>query len=433
MRVLWITNILFPDVCSEIGIEAPVIGGWMHAGARSLLDRNSETRLAVATLYDGKDMKVFDIKDITYFLIPKNKKSLEYNHSLDAYWKKINARFNPEIVHIHGTEYPLALCYVRVCGNKNVVVSIQGIVSVTEKFYFGGIPKPKLIRDTTLRDLIRRDTVFDQHAIMQKRGFYEEKTIRAIEHVIGRTSWDRIHMQALNPSINYHFCNETLREAFYHHTWELSNCQPHSIFITQGYYPLKGLHQLLHAMPLVTRRFPDAKLYIGGVDFITNKGMKINGYGKFIRTLIKRYGLGGNIYFTGLLSEEEMCRRYLGSHVVVCPSYIENSSNSIGEAQMLGVPCVASYVGGISDLITDQVSGLLYRVEEHEMLAEAVCTVFSDNELASRLSANGRKAAWIRHDRDTNASRLGAIYQEILGWEQGAECKQIETTATTTE
>jgi glycosyltransferase involved in cell wall biosynthesis len=120
-----------------------------------------------------------------------------------------------------------------------------------------------------------------------------------------------------------------------------------------------------------------------------------------------------NVVFTGLLSEIEMCNRYLASHIFVCPSSIENSSNSIGEAQLLGVPCIASYVGGIADMVVDNETGLLYRFEEVEMLAAAVCHIFANDSLALKLSKQSRKIAAFRHDKLINSKKLNNIYQSI--------------------
>lgn len=43
MRVLWISNIIFPELCNKIGIPAPVVGGWMQACAKALLDKKWKT------------------------------------------------------------------------------------------------------------------------------------------------------------------------------------------------------------------------------------------------------------------------------------------------------------------------------------------------------------------------------------------------------
>jgi glycosyltransferase involved in cell wall biosynthesis len=130
--------------------------------------------------------------------------------------------------------------------------------------------------------------------------------------------------------------------------------------------------------------------------------------------MIKKLGLEKNIIFTGILSEEQMVGRFLKSNLFVCPSSIENSPNSVGEAQLLGVPCIGSFVGGMSDMITDEESGLIYRFEETEMLAEKVCRIFSDPSFAKKLSENGRIVAQLRHHKQVNATRLREIYSTIL-------------------
>src|SRR5690606_23789955 len=154
---------------------------------------------------------------------------------------------------------------------------------------------------------------------------------------------------------------ESLRPSFYNNNWRIDQCEKYSIFISQAYYPLKGFHQLLKAMPIILRHFPNTKVYVAGNNYFSNRGIKINGFGSYINTLVKKYNLADHIKFTGILSEEAMCKRYIDSHVFVSPSSIENSPNSVGEAQLLGVPCVASYVGGTPDMIEHEDTGLLYR------------------------------------------------------------------------
>jgi glycosyltransferase involved in cell wall biosynthesis len=408
MKILWITNTLFPDICKELNIQTPVVGGWMFSGAQALLEANNHIELAVAALYDGDILKEVTINEITYFLVPNSNST-----TLKNYWKDVNSSFAPDVVHIHGTEYPHGLAYSNACGNSNVVVSIQGLVSIYERYYYGGIKEKELLRNTTLRDYLRLDTIFIQRQKMAMRGSLEKVMIQSVDHVIGRTSWDKAQCWAVNSHANYHFCNETLRNEFYQHSWDINNCEKHSIFLSQAHYPIKGLQQVIKALPIILRDFPDTKVYVAGNNFVTKSGWRLNGFAKYINALMQANGVADKVRFTGVLSEEEMSKKYLSSHVFVCPSSIENSPNSIGEAQLLGVPCVASYVGGIADMITDGETGLLYRFEEVEMLAASVCEIFSEESLAFKLSENAKRAAAIRHDKLINSKCLNAIYEVI--------------------
>ena len=61
------------------------------------------------------------------------------------------------------------------------------------------------------------------------------------------------------------------------------------------------------------------------------------------------------------------------------------SPNSVGEAQLIGTPCIASYTGGIMDMITDNETGFLYRYEEIALLAQRVCELFENSKLCEKL------------------------------------------------
>ena len=105
-----------------------------------------------------------------------------------------------------------------------------------------------------------------------------------------------------------------------------------------------------------------------------------------------------------------MCNRYLKSNVFVCPSAIENSPNSLGEAQLLGVPCVASYVGGSMDMMIGNEDNL-YRFEEVEVLAQKICNIFANCRTAN---VSMQECAAIRHDGKKNSEQLYSIYQLLL-------------------
>ena len=104
--------------------------------------------------------------------------------------------------------------------------------------------------------------------------------------------------------------------------------------------------------------------------------LKRSGYGRFIFSLIRRYGIESHINFLGSLSAEGMKKAYLRADIFLCPSSIENSPNSLGEAQILGVPCLSSYCGGVPSMVKDGESALLYRFEEFEMLALIIDRLF---------------------------------------------------------
>ena len=107
-----------------------------------------------------------------------------------------------------------------------------------------------------------------------------------------------------------------------------------------------------------------------------------------------------------------MRAQYLKSKVFVCPSKIENSPNSLGEAMLLGVPCVAARVGGIPDLIAED-EGILYEDGNVAALAEAVIKQLKGNENLGTMVRKARGHANYNHDPEVNYHTLLQIYNRI--------------------
>lgn len=408
MKVLWIADNSFPVVLEILGKKSTVNASWVNAAAQHLISTCTEIELYTAEILDVPKMKMIQNEGIKHFVLPLvAKKRIDY-------WKVLLDICRPEIIHVHGTEYPFLFDFFQARSDEKVILSIQGLVSVIERYYFGSISIIDLVRNITLRDIIRFDTIFHQQKRMRQRGKIEIEAIQRVGSVIGRTEWDKAHAISISQQVNYWHNNETLRTPFYHGNWTWETCQKHRIFISQGHYPLKGLHMLLKALPSVINKYPNTEVYIAGHDFFSNRGIKINGYGRYINRLIKRLGLGQIIHFTGFLNAEEMKVEYLKANVFICPSAVENSPNSVGEAQILGIPVIASYVGGISTMVEHHVTGLLYRFEEPELLAHHILDLFANEDLCKNLSAGSRLAAIERHNPIKNAIDLQRIYQSLL-------------------
>ena len=156
MRILWLTNILLPDICNELNHPIPVTGGWMGALLNALKVHYSEMQFGVATLYGAKkEFKKIQSNNVTYYCIPHAPFSHKYNPQLENIWEFINNDFKPDLTHIHGTEYPAGLAYIKVSPNIKIVTSIQGLISVIcdTRFQFGGIDSKTRKKNRTIYDL----------------------------------------------------------------------------------------------------------------------------------------------------------------------------------------------------------------------------------------------------------------------------------------
>lgn len=406
MKVLWINNIVIPQIAVDIGEKVVPVGGWMVKLAHEI-SRLDEIELHI--MFPYKRTVNGDVSGIGYTSF------VEATGDQDDQIKNTIKSFTPDIVHIFGTEYRHSYVVAKICEEigiiKRVVISIQGLASIYSEHYTAFLPN-RVIKGNTLRDLIKGNVEHGKRAFANQ-GKYEEKALRLVQHVIGRTDWDRATTRFINPNVMYHFNNEMLRESFYKKQWNINNCRRHSIFFSQATSPIKGLHLMLDALVRLKTVYPDVILNIAGKSYTEKRVYQRSYYEKYIIDMIKENKLEKNVIFTGFLNEQEMCQKYLNSHVFVSASSIENSPNSVCEAMILGLPVVTSMVGGVVNLITHKQDGFYYQADAPYMLAYYVHQIFNDDELAIRLSKNARITALKRHEPKSIVNDLVKTYMII--------------------
>ena len=427
MKVLWICNIMIPTIARQLGVSYSNREGWLSGLLeRVVLERGrNRIELGIAFPVDEemgdfeRNMQLGESMSCRCYGFVENLDTPEiYDATLEARFRSILQDFEPDIVHIFGTEFPHTLACVRMFGRpERTLVSMQGLCGCIAEEYMADLPM-KVQRQVTLRDRIRQDSLRQQQKKFKKRGEHEKEALGMTGHVAGRTDFDRTQAAKLNPSAKYHYLNETLRSIFYRDRWKRTACEPYSIFLSQGDYPLKGFHYLLQAMPRVLEQFPEAHVYVAGSNIIDTDTwqdrMKLSAYGKYLRRLIRERHLTEHVTMLGRLSAEEMKAQFLKSHLFVMPSALENSPNSLGEAMLLGVPCVAADVGGVHNLLTDGGDGMLYPAGDVEALADRIMEIFTKEAIVERFSDNARKHARVNHDAEQNYYRLIRIYREML-------------------
>ena len=158
----------------------------------------------------------------------------QYDSRIEKRMKEIITDFEPDMIHIFGTEFPHTLACVRAFRNPGkTLIGLQGLISACAAAYMADLPG-KIQRRTTFRDLVRKDGLKQQQKKFAKRGLYEKEALRLTQHVAGRTDFDRETAAKINPDARYHFLNETMRSCFYRDRWKRNACVPYSIFLSQG-------------------------------------------------------------------------------------------------------------------------------------------------------------------------------------------------------
>lgn len=416
MKILWLCNVVTAEIAETLEMPAPTGGGWIE-GAASALAQEQDIQLHIC-FPQAKTPQLIkgEAKGVFYWGFPASKQPAHiYDATQEKYLRTIVEQVQPDAVHIWGTEFPHALAMTKVFANsEKTIVNIQGLCGFIAKHYTAYLPD-SACKAWTVRDLLKRDRIADQQKKFSLRGQFEAQTLQNAGFAVGRTRWDRACIGQLAPNTQYRACNETLRDVFYENAgkWSPDSCERHSIFVSQAGYPIKGFHMVLEAMPAIVQRYPDAKLYTTGQDPFTIPFYRVNGYQAWLKKQITKLGLRDKVCFLGALNATEMCQRFLKSHVFVSASSIENSPNSVGEAMLLGVPTVASYVGGTMDLLRDGEEGFLYQPDAAYLLADRVCNFFEDDAMAVRMGSNATKHAQVTHDPHKNLQCLMEIYREV--------------------
>lgn len=415
MNILWTVNLIPRSAADALGIKSDVLGGWVEAMAAHLTAIEGAD-LSIACKSDrGLDFSA-ERDGIRYRSIPYHRNT-DLN-ALRAVCEKLIDELRPDIVHIEGTEFLHARAMLEVAQRKGVptVVSMQGILNGQYAYQCGLLPIDDMM--LSLDPL----TVFSALSLHLRktrwyapRMKYEKELIENASCFLGRTTWDRAHTYALNPEARYYSCPRVLRPPFYQARWDPQTMERHSLYVGNSYYALKGFHFLVDALPQLMREYPDIKVYVAGhPPYGDRRSVVKKGYGVFLKKKIEKLGVGDRIVFTGTLSAQEVAQRLSAVNAYVLTSVAENSPNTLGEAMLVGTPCISSYVGGAPDMAEDGREALFYRSDDPALLAWCVKRIFDDDELAASLSENARRRAQQTHDAQKNARTLYDTYLDIL-------------------
>lgn len=413
MKLVIVCNMIPGVIRTAMGQKDNGGGLWLD---HVLSDLMKVPEMSLMVLCRGNKKTSGKVSESFAYSIFEEAKPQQYYPELEAQFVDILASFRPDVIHIWGTEYGHTLAMVNAAEKEDllahVAVSIQGLISECATCYDAGLPS-RVVHQKTIRDLIRHDNIAEQQKVFRMRGYLEVQAISKVCHVIGRTHFDEQCTKKINPHIIYHFCNETLRNTFYSGQWVYTACKKHSVFVSSCSYPLKGFHFLLEAFPSILEKYPDATISVPGKGYYLKSlkdAIRKQAYQEYLTRLTNRLGLKDKVFFVGHLTDAGMKKQMLEANVFVLPSVLENSPNSLGEAMLLGVPCVASDVGGVSTMITPE-EGIIVR--DSAELAQSIMKIFAMQDKAEEMGKLAKKHASMTHNPEKNLETLLEIYKQI--------------------
>jgi len=167
----------------------------------------------------------------------------------------------------------------------------------------------------------------------------------------------------------------------------------------------KGLIYLIRALQIIRENFSNVRLFIVG------KGEQMSK----LNALVINLGLAGNVSF---LSEytpnENMPSIYNSCDIFVLPSLIEPVGIAAIEALSCGLPIITTSVGGLSDVVEQNLNGFLVPSRDHVSIAKKTFFLLEDEGLRRKFGEASRRLALQKFDYKKVAQRTLKIYEEII-------------------
>ena len=424
MRVLWVSMnaSLYDQALKRDNYGG---GGWIFALQQNIMRYAPWIELGITFLYPKERDKVklngviyYPLKEMTYCGFAK---LLYYwkdykNEDLNVYLPKLQKivdDFKPDVVHVWGVENLLGCaCLLK---NVPVVAHLQGFLSLYRYTYYPyGMNnftfkwKKFSIHEWTFNNGI----IFGEHR-MAKRAENEIQNLQSISNVMGRTEWDKDVALYNNPNVNYFHVDEMLRKEFYiAKKWNKKREDKFVVFSTISETLYKGVDLILKtAANMKEYGYFDFEWHVAGV-------FNSSEFTSFFEKHCHIKASDVNVKFLGSLCPDRLVYECQSADLYVHPSYIDNSPNSLCEAQLLGLPIIATNVGGINSLVKNRVTGILVPPNAPVNMAMAIKDCHDNETYWKNMAEKGMIIAEKRHNPQKIIKDLLGVYNTICNYDR---------------
>ena len=163
---------------------------------------------------------------------------------------------------------------------------------------------------------------------------------------------------------------------------------------------IKGLDLLINAIGVVFKTYQNIQLKILG-----------KGDASIYNKMIEDLGIKNNILFLGSQNSYDY---YKKSDIFVLPSRSEGMSNSLLEAMSLGLPCIATNVSGVSDIIDDGENGFIVEIEDYRGMADKIIKLIENEELLYKFKTNSIQKIKNKFSMEKIAEMYYKLYNSLI-------------------
>lgn len=411
MKVLWF------EVSTPVAYDGT---GGVRAGWQDSLERILKTCDDIE-LHVSFEAKIADCKEkivdgvhyhplkFNYSLIEriKNRWTWEYYvRELDKETQRVVNEVKPDVIHVFGTEW----LFGRIAKYTDipVVVHIMGaIIPYNNALYAPGYTSRDYLKQLSFFQIKKRV----EYLLLEKKKLswskYEREVWHNVSLYMGRTEWDKALSSVLHPGRKYFHVEEALRTAFVSDNIKAHKGTYRLVLTTIGNSSFwKGPDMALKTASILCDLGIDFEwYYVGAFDSVVKKMIEKKEGCDFSRC---------HLHLTGAMKPEALSELLSKTTIYVHTAYIENSPNSICEAQCLGLPIVSTNVGGISTLVREHVDGVLVPANDPWQMANAILDMAKNDELRQQLAKSGQQYALVRHNDTNIKNQLQDCYSSII-------------------
>ena len=410
MKVLWF-EVTEPSRYQEKGL---VIGGWQDS-LENIVRGCPDIELSIAFESNDVCAQKKKIDGVTYIpickgkdFVSKIKEKLSWNQhiqNLKQTMKKIVDEINPDLIQVFGTEWPYGL--VADITDKPVVIHIMGaLVQYSNALYAPGFSSNDFVRNIPFWNVWKKLKFARSQKFFSHQVDCEIEIWKKVKYYMGRTEWDKNLSKIMHPNSVYFHVEEALRpEIMMDGTvWSHSTKTKVQLITTGCSTFWKGPDMMLRtARILKDCRFDFEWIVAGKMSFDIKSCIE-----KKIGTTFEE----NNIKLIGYTKPSDLRKILCQSTLYVHTAYVENSPNSICEAEILGVPVVSTNVGGISTLLGDD--GIMVPANDPWQMASAIIELVNNRDKMELFSKNARQKALKRHSIENIKTQLFNCYNSII-------------------
>ncbi len=238
------------------------------------------------------------------------------------------------------------------------------------------------------------------------KKYYLKKVLRKCSHISATSRFLRDKTVALDKSLYAKISLIPFGVTIPKELKTVTTRPPVKLCFIKGHKKKYGPDILLDALAIVKDKVPDIKLSIAGEGQMT----------AILKEQTSRLHLNDNVNFVGFIPNEKIYSFLSEHHIMVMPSVMDSESFGVAvlEASACGKAVIASNIGGVPEVLTDNKTGILVPPGDKSKLAEAIIELALDMKKIVHYGENGNRFVSEKYDWEISLDMMSDLYDRLI-------------------